>query len=1044
MSLSQDFITIAIPFGDRSEWCNVTDVERAVAELGNPADGAIARALRQTGIVHFLSIHAIPPEQPGSPAHLLIEATVDGDPDRALESIADAIGEALLPVLGLTSRIDAPGAVLPLLKKHSHRISHSPLRLPGHLSGLPFNGLPGLGASAITRNRALVEKARTIIAQARDRSSMQGPQTLFRTVADALQADLAAIPDKQPPALAFCDTSDAPWLEFARTRWSLGWIGRGLWDARALWLWLLAAPFLVIAAGFLLSGRPVAAALGNAVLPAIAVAVLVVAAVGILLRRDERANVPMDRTPAAAALGAMMARENAPGCVQNHMISVTQLRPAWIRLLSLPLAFIAVATMARIGVMRRGFLATIGTIHAARWVVLPGTRQLVFCSNYDGSWESYLEDFITKASEGVSAVWSNTEGFPVTRLLFFKGAQDGDRMKRFARGSMRPTPFWFSAHPDLSCTAMRKHALIVSGLLYRDRVEASPSDAEAWLDLFGSIPRPDYGLQYEEIQTLMFGGLRRHPFSMVVAINFGAAQQADGGHPYAHAQRWLAGLIARDGIAFGDKPPESFVCNLAFSASGLRLLGLDKELALEGDGTVQGFPAAFSLGMTHASRKRALGDPAELEWADDETHAVLLLYARDEAQAERFALIMAEAEALGLHVRSTVRTGITTFDLDGFREAWEGNDTSASSPASGKAFAHATAETTDELSAEPFGFVDGVSQPLVRGFPGRHGAPDPVHGVEPGEFILGYRDNRGYFPPSPLVERDLDVPGMERRLLPAPPQGQPPEYPDFSACALPARDFGRNGSYLVIRQLAQDVEGFREQLDTHAQALCRQSDAINPHNGNLHRTREWIAAKLLGRWRDGSSLVDHPFHPAFRSGADAMRRNGFLYKDTDAQGLRCPFGAHARRTFPRDSLAQTDPVELSVTNRHRLLRRGRPYLDDAGEHAAGTLFMCFNADLERQFEFVQQTWLSSPTFHGLEQEPDAFALHHSEPGAVDLAHRFTIHGRNAPLQLCPVTRHVTLRGGGYFFLPGRHALWFLAGSALRDTPAGPGLSLAES
>ena len=144
-------------------------------------------------------------------------------------------------------------------------------------------------------------------------------------------------------------------------------------------------------------------------------------------------------------------------------------------------------------------------------------------------------------------------------------------------------------------------------------------------------------LQYEEIQTLMFGGLKRHPHSRVVALNFGEPRREGSAHPYAHVQKWLAGLIAEDLVSFGDKPPQDFVCNIAFSAAGLRLLGLDKELALEGPGTQQGFPPAFSLGMAHASRKRALGDPEQLEWCDDDTHVVLLLYAKDELAAQKFA-----------------------------------------------------------------------------------------------------------------------------------------------------------------------------------------------------------------------------------------------------------------------------------------------------------------------------------------------------------------------------------------------------------------------
>lgn len=1023
MSLVQDFITIAIPFGEACETFDPADVDRKIGELGNPAHPEIAARLRAAGMVHFLSIHAIAPDPAGGKAHLLIEATVDGKADAALPRLVDAIGADLLPVLALTSGITSVDEVLPLLTKHSHRISPSPLRWFGHLSGLPFNGLPGLSVRAIARNRAIAEKARAIIEAERGASSALSPQQLFRRVADRLEADLAPMRGGRPEPLSFCDRAQAPWLDFARSGWNAAWILRGLAAATGFLFPLVIMPWLVIAAGLLIAGKGIGAAASGAIVPGLVLSAALIALLIWLLRRDEMANRPVDRTPSAASLAAMMARENAPGMAQNHMISVTRLRPAWIRRLSMPAAFTVVAIMARIGAMRPGFLASIGTIHAARWIVLPGTRQLVFCSNYDGSWESYLEDFITKAAKGTTGMWSNTEGAPAARMLFWQGAEDGDRMKRYARRSMQPTPFWFSAHPDLSCTAMRKHALIASGLVWRERVEQCPSAAEAWLDLFGTVPRPDYGLQYEEIQTLIFGGLRRHPHSKVIALNFGTSGAQDAASAGERARRWLAGLIREDMIGFGDRPAEDLVCNIAFSAAGLRLLGLERELALEGEGTAQGFAPAFALGMAHPSRQRALGDPASLDWNDDQTHAVLLLYARDEASAARFAQIVARAEAEDLKVVTSIATGITMFDLDAFRKAWDASDEELSAPGEAHAFVHARPDTTDAFASEPFGFVDGVSQPLVRGFPGGHGGPDPVHGVEPGEFILGYADNRGYFPPSPLIERAM--PGHE--FLPATPDSQPGPLPDFGRTRIRPRDFGRNGSYLVIRQLEQDVEGFRAQLDRMAEEVCRQRDVSNPHHANLHRTREWIAAKLLGRWRDGSALVDHPFSPAFRSGADAARRNGFLFRDTDPQGLRCPFGSHIRRSLPRDSLGQTDPDELSVINRHRLLRRGRPYLAKDGKTAQGTLFMCFNADLERQFEFVQQTWLASPVFHGLEAEPDPFALHH---GGHEAQQRFTIHGRNAPLTLCPVQRYVTLRGGGYYFLPGRQALGFLAGSAL--------------
>lgn len=109
-----------------------------------------------------------------------------------------------------------------------------------------------------------------------------------------------------------------------------------------------------------------------------------------------------------------------------------------LRGLTLRIAFWVIGQMATKR-FRPGFLGDISTIHYARWLRLPKTNKLLFFSNYGGSWESYLEDFITKASGGLTAAWSNTVGFPRTENLFFKGAVDGDRFKRWARRQQQPT-----------------------------------------------------------------------------------------------------------------------------------------------------------------------------------------------------------------------------------------------------------------------------------------------------------------------------------------------------------------------------------------------------------------------------------------------------------------------------------------------------------------------------------------------------------------------------------------------------------------------------
>src|SRR5690606_30508896 len=139
------------------------------------------------------------------------------------------------------------------------------------------------------------------------------------------------------------------------------------------------------------------------------------------------------------------------------------MKPGFIRKLTIRIAFFAIARLTALN-PRVGHLGDIGTIHFARWVTLPGTRDLLFFSNFGGSWESYLEDFITKAHEGLTAVWSNTVGFPRTRNLFLDGATDGERFKRYARASMVYTPFWYSAYPELTTANIRDNQVIRRGI----------------------------------------------------------------------------------------------------------------------------------------------------------------------------------------------------------------------------------------------------------------------------------------------------------------------------------------------------------------------------------------------------------------------------------------------------------------------------------------------------------------------------------------------------------------------------------------------------
>ncbi len=92
----------------------------------------------------------------------------------------------------------------------------------------------------------------------------------------------------------------------------------------------------------------------------------------------------------------------------------------------------------------------IPSIHFAHWSLIDEGRRLLFLSNFDGSWGNYLDDFIDKASPGLTGIWSNTIDFPPTRFLVLDGARNGPRFKSFARDKQTLTRVWYSAYPNLT------------------------------------------------------------------------------------------------------------------------------------------------------------------------------------------------------------------------------------------------------------------------------------------------------------------------------------------------------------------------------------------------------------------------------------------------------------------------------------------------------------------------------------------------------------------------------------------------------------------
>jgi hypothetical protein len=104
------------------------------------------------------------------------------------------------------------------------------------------------------------------------------------------------------------------------------------------------------------------------------------------------------------------------------------------------------------------------TIHFAHLALVNNGNRLVFFSNFDGSWESYLDDFIEKAHGGLTLAWCNGVGFPPARFLIFDGASHGRRFKAWARHSMDVSRFWFSAYKDFTVNQIERQSRVAEGL----------------------------------------------------------------------------------------------------------------------------------------------------------------------------------------------------------------------------------------------------------------------------------------------------------------------------------------------------------------------------------------------------------------------------------------------------------------------------------------------------------------------------------------------------------------------------------------------------
>jgi Dyp-type peroxidase family len=456
------------------------------------------------------------------------------------------------------------------------------------------------------------------------------------------------------------------------------------------------------------------------------------------------------------------------------------------------------------------------------------------------------------------------------------------------------------------------------------------------------------------------------------------------------------------------KIPEVAV-NIAFTYQGLKHLDVPDE-------TLHGFSDEFSMGMK--ARRDILGDTGpshykkwDTVWNDPEdefrqnAHILIGINGKDEndlaAMYDRICTILADVG------------GVT--QLAGHR----GQD--------GVELPYQPA-VASEASKEHFGYSDGISSPyfegcgeskryMIGGGKPTGGDPRTADGWAPlkaGEFVFGHADESGMHPEAP-----------------GPPL------------------FSSNGTYMVYRKLHENVGTFNRLIEEECQK----------YPGG----KEEFAAKLSGRWRNGAPLASFPteqsanaFVGEMGSLLDRSRKgeqltqqekarldelrlqlSAFDYGD-DTDGAKCPFASHTRRVNPRSALqfGAKSPFDTpgALSNRRRILRRGLPYGEvkdatrDDGDH--GVIMTIINADLSRQFEFVQEQWMQYGNDLKLSNDRDPLLGNHGANQNGRGAGCMVIEGDAAtgkPPYFCGrLPTLVETRGGDYFFVPSMTCLRMIA------------------
>ncbi|MFF4739425.1 hypothetical protein ACFY2W_26605 [Streptomyces sp. NPDC001262] len=329
-------------------------------------------------------------------------------------------------------------------------------RVFGNCAGYPAAGSPETARIDWLRSHCLSCAAYYVNTVGRGRRQIEQEALLREAIEEFL--------DREGPALAGTDPAGirAAVQEYVRGRPDLAWARTGPAPPPLGWRIRRAAHLV---------GVPLAALVLSPLL------VIALPAGAVLLRLHERRDVPDRARPSRDHVHELARCEDF--VAQNPFTAVGSVKAGPFRRITLTAVLFVVDYGVR-HVFDRGNLAGVKTIHFARWLFIDGKQRMIFASNYDGSLESYMDDFIDKVAWGLNAVFSNGLGYPRVRWLVLDGARDEQAFKNYLRCHEVPTQVWYSAYDTSTTHNLDTNARIRAGLFG----PLGPAETEAWLALF--------------------------------------------------------------------------------------------------------------------------------------------------------------------------------------------------------------------------------------------------------------------------------------------------------------------------------------------------------------------------------------------------------------------------------------------------------------------------------------------------------------------------------------------------------------------------------